>query len=122
MTQSQSELEEIAKALKEEIDECIICHIPRTEHNRPNILHEFCGAGQQASLVARSQQSRDDQRRNHQGSNQVERTSSGSDAILRLALMRKGFIEVADLEQIEQELRISGKAGYAPSNPSSPDL
>ena len=96
--------------------ECTICHIPKSKHSAPNILHEFCPPGQNAILAHRSQQSHDAHEGNAQGSNGVRRTSGGSDAILRMALLRKGIIEVADLEQIENELRVTGAVGYDPSS------
>lgn len=90
--------------------ECAICHIPQGEHNRPNILHQFCPPGRQSSLVHRSQQSPSSHEGNDQGSNGVQRTSTGSDMILRLALVRKGIITPEDLDQIEVELRTLGVA------------
>ena len=95
-------------------EHCTICHIPQHAHNMPNILHEFRSPGQQPSLVARSQQSPAAHEGNRQGANRELPTSAGSDAILRLALLRKGIITVADLDFIEAELRVAGKAGFTP--------
>lgn len=120
MTHSQSELQEIADALREAKmipEECTICHLPRAEHNTPNIVHEFCSPGQQKTLVARSQQSPDAHEGNQQGSNGLPATIT-SDAILRLALLRRGIITTDDLDEIEKELRVTGVAFHDPGRVS----
>lgn len=99
------------------MSDCAICHIPRAKHNTPNILHEFCEPGQQASLVHRTIESPDAHEGIAQGSNGTPLTVS-SDAILRLALLRRGVITTDDLDEIEKELRVTGVAYHDPGRVS----
>lgn len=102
------------------LSECRICHLPRERHVRGEIRHAFISETEQASLSENeSVQSSPDHAGKPQGSNGVHLKSAGSDSVLRLALLRKGIISNADLEMIEEELRVAGVAGYDPSGPSN---
>lgn len=90
---------------------CGICHRPQAEHK--NYQHAFVGNNQPKTLVARSQQSPDAHEGNQQGA-QGALPKQSSDAILRLALLRKGLITTQDLDDIEEELRVTGVAFHDP--------
>ena len=95
------------------LEGCRICGRDRGAHREANILHEFIGANEQARLVRSSHQSLDAHEGIDQGSKGTPLKVS-SDAILRLALLRKGIITTDDLDEIEKELRVTGVAYHDP--------
>jgi hypothetical protein len=91
---------------------CTICHRDREAHR--TMHHQFQSPGQPGVLV---QQSVKAPEAPHSGTNPTVRLPSASDPILRMALIRAGVITVAQLDEVEEELRATGVAGHVPSDP-----
>lgn len=88
------------------VELCKICNYPRDDHD---FAHEFSTDGK---LHHRSSDHRSHDER--MTGSPVTQGSPGNDMrgdpVLRMALIRKGLITVADLTQIEEELRMVGIA------------
>ena len=90
------------------IDPCTICSKPKIGHER--FRHAFVGYDDAAGGLFEKTEVKpppSDQ------ASKVRIPSSG-DPILRMVLLRKGLITVADLDEVEAELRATGVAGYEP--------
>lgn len=85
---------------------CTICSRPKEEHK--NMVHQFSPYGQNSVLIQKSPEMPPP------GTGGTVKVPTAGDPLLRMVLLRKGIIEVADLEAIEAELRATGVAGYAP--------
>lgn len=94
----------------EVIDPCTICHKPKADHN---YRHAWVGYGDPQQTLFKSTEndapasSIDEARPSSQGS---VRIAPGGDPILRMALLRKGVITLADLDAIDAELKGAGVA------------
>lgn len=108
-----------------ETDECVICHLPEQAHKDRKMVHRFQPVGGSSALIPTEPENeiaRDDRRIDHASSARQApqgsvRMPSISDPVLRMALIRRGVITVADLDEVEAELRATGAVGYEP--PSS---
>jgi hypothetical protein len=91
-------------------DLCTICHRDKEAHK--SMRHTFSPFGQSSTLFEKTPEAPSpppDQPRS------TVRLPSASDPILRMVLLRKGLITVADIEAVEQELRATGVAGHDPA-------
>lgn len=97
----------MSESLTEEL--CTICHRPPEAH--VTMHHQFQKPGQPSSLVHQEAKAPEPP---HSGVKPPVRLPSASDPVLRMALIRAGVITVAQLDEVEEELRATGVAGYAP--------
>lgn len=91
---------------------CRVCQKPKADHVPGVVIHSFVGQHDTASLsVNEVIAPPPDAPGNRQG-----RTGTlPTDPVLRLVLIRKGVLQVSDLEEVEAELRATGVATYIPS-------
>lgn len=92
-------------------DRCTICKHTQTEHKERGFKHEFSPAGGRTGGLFKRTDEGQAPLPKREGN---VRSSLGGDPVLRMALIRKGIIEVADLDAVEAELRATGVAGYEP--------
>jgi len=85
---------------------CRICN--RTERCHQGLKHLFVAEGQPGTLIEKPVmiESPPDQILKPQGN--VRKSSGGSDALLRMLLIRKGIFTVQELADIEFELTTTG--------------
>lgn len=88
---------------------CTICGKDKAAH--VNCIHRFSPYGENSVLTQRT----DADKPPAPPAQAQVRIPSGGDPLLRMVLLRKGLITVADLDELEAELRATGVAGYAPS-------
>ena len=92
------------------IDPCTICGKPRADHP---YRHRFVGYGDAQQTLFKATENDDDAssidqaRPSSQGS---VRIAPGGDPLLRMVLLRKGIITLADLDAVEAELKGAGVA------------
>ena len=92
---------------------CTICGRIKEEHKSKNMVHAFSPYGRPTTLFQKTEEAPappPDQPRAT-----VRLPSGSTDPVLRMVLMRKGLITVADIEAVEEELRATGVAGYVPA-------
>lgn len=95
-----------------DVPTCSICHKPKDNHP---YRHEFSPIGNRTGgLIKASDRASSEPSVASQGRVGI---APGGDPVLRLVLLRKGLIEVADLDAVEAELRATGVAGYEPPRP-----
>ena len=81
-------------------DVCQLCHSPRNDHQR---RHPFVGAGTDIGSAINND-------KKNQGPAAVRIGSSG-DPVLRMVLISKGLITLADLIAAEEEIDASRQSG-----------
>lgn len=90
------------------VELCTICRKPKLGHN---YHHQFSSPGSRTNGLVKSSDAPSAPSVQSEGS---VRIPSGGDPMLRMVLLRKGLITVADLDEVEAELRATGVAGYEP--------
>lgn len=96
-------------------DLCLVCHKPRSNHN---FLHRFAELGGPNSLIIRTDENDESMNDRSQGDPVAQgrvRMPTTGDPVLRMALIRKGVITPKDLDDVEEELKATGVAGYDPA-------
>lgn len=103
-----------------ETELCTICHKPAIEHEERGFKHRFSPPGQPSALFARTDQAQSSSSQRTSGAQGAIRIPTAGDPVLRMALIRKGVLTVADLDEVEAELRATGVAGYDPQSLGEP--
>jgi len=90
---------------------CRVCGKEKSEHTPGKIIHLFVGQNDQAALSVNEGSSSPDATL---GKPQGLIGTLPTDPVLRMALIRKGVLQVSDLDEIEAELRVTGVSVHQP--------
>lgn len=102
----------MSQTSEDPLELCTICSKTREEHKTRNMVHSFSPYGRPTSLFEKSPEA--PQPPPDQPRSTVRLPSGSTDPVLRMVLLRKSLITVADIEAVEEELRATGVAGYVP--------
>jgi hypothetical protein len=100
--------------MAENDDYCTICHRPKADHTDEKFRHRYSPPGGSSALFARDDQRSDASSDSAPVAQGVVGKLPMGDLVLRMAMLRKGLLTVADLDEVEAELRATGVSGFEP--------